>query len=182
MRIRITNKNFEVTEGLESYIAKKVGKLQRFLSNLDQVRLDLTYENTRDVSDRNVAQITAWNNDGVILRAEERTGDMRSSITSAVEKMERRIKKYKGKHWYANQKQRAQTATMLEEEEEDEAEEPVVRVKRFQTRPMDVREAIDQMELLGHDFFIFYNIDAEGFSVVYRRRAEGYGLLIPELQ
>ena len=180
MRIRITNRNFEVTEGLESYIAEKVGKLQRFLSNLDEVRVDLSFEQTKDISDRNIAQITAWNNDGVILRVEERTGDMRSSITSAVDKMERRIKKYKGKHWYANQKQRTPPAAMFEEEEE--AEEPVVRVKRFQTRPMDVREAIDQMELLGHDFFIFYNIDTEGFSVVYRRRAEGYGLLIPELQ
>ncbi len=180
MRIRITNKNFEVNEGLESYIAQKVSKLQRFLSNLDQVRVDLAFEQTKDVSDRNIAQITAWNNDGVILRAEERTSDMRSSITSAVEKLERRIKKYKGKHWYSNQKQRAQaSAAMLEEEEE--AEEPVVRVKRFHTRPMDAREAIDQMELLGHDFFIFYNIDTEGFSVVYRRRTEGYGLLIPEL-
>ena len=180
MRIRIHNKNFEVTEGLESYIAKKVGKLQRFFPNMDAARLDLTYEDTRDINDRNIAQITAWNNDGVILRAEERTADMRSSITSAVDKIERRIKKYKGKHWYANQKQRGQPAAFLEEEEE--TEEPLVREKRFQTRPMDVREAIDQMELLGHDFFIFYNIDAEGFSVVYRRRAEGYGLLIPELE
>ncbi|MEA3407585.1 MAG: ribosome-associated translation inhibitor RaiA [Chloroflexota bacterium] len=178
MRIRINSKNFQVTEGLESYVAKKVSKLQRFLSNLDEVRLDLTYEDTKDVNDRNIAQITAWNNDGVILRAEERTGDMRSSITVAIEKMERRIKKYKGKHWYANKK-RVQITPVPEGEE---AEGPVVRVKRFQTRPMDVQEAIDQMELLGHDFFIFYNIDTEGFSVVYRRRAEGYGLLIPELQ
>lgn len=180
MRIRITNKNFEVTEGLESYIAKKVSKLQRFLSNLDEVRLDLAFEHTKDVSDRNIAQITAWNNDGVILRAEERTGDMRSSITSAVDKLERRIKKYKGKHWHLDPKQKAERVAMFQQEEE--AEEPVVRVKRFETRPMEVREAIDQMELLGHDFFIFYNIDTEGFSVVYRRRAEGYGLLIPELE
>ncbi|MFO7918756.1 MAG: ribosome-associated translation inhibitor RaiA [Anaerolineae bacterium] len=180
MRIRITNKNFEVNEGLESYIAKKVGKLQRFLSNLDEVRLDLAFEDTKDVNDRNIAQITAWNNDGVILRAEERTGDMRSSITSAVEKLERRIKKYKGKHWQLDQKEKAERVAMFQQEEE--AEEPVVRVKRFETRPMEVREAIDQMELLGHDFFIFYNIDSGGFSVVYRRRAEGYGLLIPELE
>lgn len=185
MRIVIKSKNLEVTDALSDYIGKKVSKADRFLPNVDEAEVDLATQPTKSAQDRQVVQITLRSNTGLILRAEDRSSDLHTSIDTAMEKVSRQAKRYKGKHWRSNNRHReeATTAPVVEVDELEEAEEmdEVVRTKRFQTRPMTVEEAIDQMELLGHDFFIFYNVDTNGFSVVYRRRDQGYGLLIPEL-
>ena len=178
MQILVKTKNVQVSESLKSYIETKVGNLDRFMPNIHEARVDLAARSAKSAQDRQVAQITLHSGDGAFLRTEESSSDLRASLDIAIEKMERQIKKYKGKHW--NPKSRAQEEPVhIEEEPEDEVQ--VVRTKQFSTRPMDVDEAIDQMEMLGHDFFVFFNAGTDSFAVVYRRRADGYGLLLPEL-
>jgi putative sigma-54 modulation protein len=182
MDVVIKSRNLEVTDALQSYIERKVSRLDRFLPNIGDAQFDLSVQNARNAQQRQVAQLTLRTSSGAILRVEEHSSDMRSSIDLALEKMSRRVKRYKGKHWQSQTRVAEETLPLEDEEEsEPELDSTVVRTKRFQTRPMDVEEAIEQMELLGHDFFIFYDIDSNGFNVVYRRRDGGYGLLIPEL-
>lgn len=178
MRITIRSKNFEVSDQLRAYVERKVSKLDRFLADIDDARVDLAMQNTKRAEHRQVAQITLRSSRGFTLRAEERSSDLRTAIDAAIEKMTRQIKRYKGKHWQSQSRSQAERAEIAAEEE---LKAELVRVKRFETRPMDVEEAIEQMVLLGHDFFVFYNISTSGFGVVYRRRDGGYGLLLPEL-
>ncbi len=183
MQIIVTSKNVELSDWLKSYVEKKVGKLDRYLPTIDEARVELSVFKTKSVGDSQVVQLTLRAN-GAILRSEERSADMQSSIDAVMDKITRQIERYKGKHYRSKSRmQAAQPETLLEEEPlaEGEAEAEVVRTKRFRTRPMTVEEAIEQMELLGHDFFAFYDATADSFSVVYRRRGGGYGLLQPEL-
>ena len=183
MQVTVKTRGLNSGDSLREYAERKASKLDRFLPDLGEAQVDLVVENARSAEDRQVAQITLWADRGVVLRAEERTADMRSSIDAAMDKMERQIKRYKGKHWRSRNRHKAQRPE-IDIEAFDEGQEvsgPVVRVKEFRTRPMDVEEAIEQMELLGHDFFVFYNVATNNYSVVYRRSGEGYGLLLPEL-
>jgi putative sigma-54 modulation protein len=185
MQVSVKSKGIVSEASLREYVERKVDRLDRYLSDLSTAEVDLVAQNTRSAEDSQVAQITLRSNHGVVLRSEERSADMRSSIDAAMDKMERQIKNYKGKHWRSrgrHQVERAENQAVEEvETEEGERYEGVIRVKEFRTRPMEVEEAIEQMELLGHDFFVFYNAGTNSFSVVYRRRDEGYGLLLPEL-
>jgi putative sigma-54 modulation protein len=115
---------------------------------------------------------------GTLLRAEERSADMFTSIDAIVDKMYRQIVRYKGKR-YGRGRGPGELPPM--EELEEEAPPSIVRTKRFQVVPMDEEEAIEQMELLGHDFFVFFNVNTDGMNVLYRRKDGNYGLLEPEL-
>ena len=182
MELQITGRNMELTQRLEEYVQRKVSKLDRYLSTIYSARVDLSVESTRSAADSQVAQLTIRSERGVILRAEERTADMFASIDTVMEKMYRQIARYKGKRQRARRGGVPENMGLLVEDRggEEEAAE-VVRVKRFALAPMVQEEAIEQMELLGHDFFVFYNAEEEGINVLYRRTGGGYGLLIPEL-
>ncbi len=177
MQLIIQGKNMEVTDRLQEYIEKKVGKLDRYLPTITEARIELSVEGAKSAKDRQVAQLTVRSK-GTFLRAEERTADMFASIDAIVDKMYRQIVRYKGKRYG-----RGRGPGEMPPVEEFEEEEPprIVRTKRFQVAPMDEEEAIEQMELLGHDFFIFFNVDANGINVIYRRKDGDYGLLEPEL-
>ncbi|MCD6519932.1 MAG: ribosome-associated translation inhibitor RaiA [Anaerolineae bacterium] len=181
MEYVIKGRNLEVSDALRSYVEKRIKKLDRFLPNIDEVEVDLSIRSAKSAQDRQAAQITLRAANGLILRAEERSDDLRASFDAALDKMVRQIKRYKGKHWQSQSRPVAAVEEAVVPEEEEETTAELVRIKRFETRPMDVEEAIEQMELLGHDFFLFYNAEDEQFNVVYRRRDGGYGLLIPEL-
>lgn len=183
MEVMIRDRGAEFGDALHDYVERKVKKLDRFLPDIREAEVDLTVQNSRSAEERQVVQITLRADHGVILRAEERSADMRSSVDAALDKLERQIMRYKGKRWSSRSRHKAEAMEpFLEEtEEEEDGLEQVVRVKEFHTRPMDVEEAIEQMELLGHDFFVFYNVNTNNYSVVYRRRGEGYGLLLPTL-
>ncbi len=182
MEVMIRSRGVEFGDALRDYVERKVSKLDRFFPDIREAEVDLSVLNSRSAEERQIAQITLRADHGMILRAEERSADMRSSIDTALDKLERQIKRYKGKRWSSRPRHQVEAAELpVEEEEDEDTLEQVVRVKEFHTRPMDVEEAIEQMELLGHDFFVFYNVNTNSFSVVYRRRGEGYGLLLPEL-
>jgi len=178
MQITITSKNLDITDRLRSYIERKVSKLDRFLPNVDEARVELSVQSARSAKDRHSVQLTL-RADRTILRAEERSADMQTSIDVVLDKMSRQMERYKGKR--RRTRDRAQVVVIESGEDELASEGELLRVKRFRTRPMDVDEAIEQMELLGHDFFLFFNVATNGFSLVYRRRDGGYGLLLPEL-
>lgn len=182
MQIIIKGKNIEVTDWLREYVEKKIGRLDRYLPSISEARIELTVQKAKSADDRQVAQITL-RSDGTILRAEERSDDMFASIDAVADKLHRQIARFKDKRTRRGRAPHGEPVPLpegeMDIEEEDEA--AVVRVKRFLVRPMLEEEAIEQMELLGHDFFLFYNADTDSMNVVYRRKDGNYGLLQPEL-
>ena len=178
MQLIITGKNVEVTDWLRSYVEKKIGKLDKYLPSIDEARVELAVEKTKSAQDRQVVQVTVRSN-GTILRVEEKSADMFASIDTAVDKLHRQIARYKGKQ---RRRGRPTSGEMPPVPVAPEEMEPrVVRVKRFRVNPLEEEEAIEQMELLGHDFFIFLNTGTDRLSVVYRRKDGDYGLLEPEI-
>ena len=177
MDVSIFARNMQVTPRLRDYVEQKVEKLDRYLPTIDEARIDMTVENTRSASHRQVAQLTVRTR-GTILRAEERTQDMFASIDAVLNKMYRQIARYKGKRrdrWHLA------VETLPIEEPMEETGGEIVRIKRFDVRPMSAEEAIEQMELLGHSFYIFLNADEDALNVVYKRDDGNYGLLQPQL-
>jgi putative sigma-54 modulation protein len=183
MELSIKGRNVDVTDRLNDYVEKKIGKLDRYLPTISEAWVELSTEGARAAQDRQVCQVTVRAN-GTILRAEERSDDMFTSIDAVLDKMYRQIARYKGKR---KNRWRGSAVPMeplpLEAEEMyDEETSNIVRTKRFRMTPMGPDEAVEQMELLGHDFFVFYNADEGQVNVIYRRKDGDYGLLQPELQ
>ena len=188
MQLTITGKNIEINDTLRSYVEKKIGRLDRYLPNVIDGRVELEKaEGARAAEDRQVAQVTLRTKNAV-LRAEEASNDIFASIDAVVEKMQRQADRYKNKRRSKRmdeaQQIEAATAVLEDAEALDAADEAPVqlRVKRFQMIPMDEEEAIAQMELLGHDFYVFYNVNQNQINVLYRRRNGQYGLIQPELR
>jgi putative sigma-54 modulation protein len=178
MQLIIKGKNMEVTEWLRKYVEKKMGKLDRFLPSIDEVRVELAVQRTKSAKDRQVAQVTVRSN-GTILRAEERTDDIFASVDAVLDKMYRQIARFKGKRV---DRYRGQVEAVPLKEMVEESPRNIVRIKRFRISPMDEEEAVEQMELLGHDFFVFYNPKNENINILYRRDDGDYGLIDPQVE
>lgn len=184
MQLSITGKNIDINDNIRKYVEKKIGRLDRYLPNIIDGRVELTKdEGARAADDRQIAQVTLRTKN-VVLRAEEASSDIFVSIDAVVEKMQRQADRYKGKRW-AKRTENGDlqaAAAVAEAVEEIEEEGPgIVRVKRFHMVPMDEEEAIAQMELLGHDFYVFFNVNQNSINVLYRRKNGDYGLIQPEL-
>ena len=177
MRITVKGKNMPVTDALQRYAEKKVERLgKHFHSIKEAIVTTSTQRNWQTVE-------IVLEGDGIVLRGEERTGDMYASIDQVVEKLETQVMRFKGKriervHPGAPPKEHVVEAP----ETGDEAPPPprIVRAKRFPLKPMPPEEAAMQMELLNHDFFIFHNTETELVSVIYKRQDGDYGLIEPE--
>jgi putative sigma-54 modulation protein len=182
MELSIKGRNVEVTDRLQEYVEKKMGKLDRYLPTISEVWVELSVEGTKAAQDRQVCQLTVRSN-GTILRAEERSEDMFTSIDTVLDKMYRQIARYKGKRKNRWRGANAPAEPLPQEFEEELEEEPsnIVRYKRFAMVPMLPEEAVEQMELLGHDFFVFFNADEGQINVLYRRTEGDYGVIQPEL-
>jgi putative sigma-54 modulation protein len=185
VKIDIFTKNLELTDRLNDYVVTKVERLEKFLDEVDECRVDLSHAKTaRNASDRYVAQLTLRGK-GFILRSEERSDSIFSAVDASLDKMRRQIRRFKGKR--ARGRGDGQTITdvieMPVEEAYEAEEEPVIaRRKRFMLVPMDELEAVEQMKLLGHEnFFVFYNANTSEFNVLYKRRDGSYGIIIPEI-
>ena len=176
MELTITGKNLEVSDWLYEFAERKINRLDRYLPGIEEARIELSVENTRNANQRQRAQLTLRRG-GIILRSEERSADMFAAVNAALDKMQRQIDRYKGKRWERKAPREPEPIEVAEEE----AEPRIVRTKRFSMLPMTPDEAVEQMELLGHDFFIFFNTEADGINVLYRRKYGDYGLLQPEL-
>jgi len=174
MNINIRGKHIELTDALKEYVIKRVGKLEKYSDEFVDVQVTLLVER-----DRHRVEVTAPLH-GMILRGEEETEDMYSSIDMVVEKLERQIEKYRTK---INKRLRSK---VLKDHEpraavlSDEPREEIVRNKKFNAKPMSVEEAIMQMNLIGHTFFVFTNAETQEMNVVYVRNNGDYGLLQPQ--
>lgn len=178
MNINVRGKNIEATPALVDYAHKKLGKLDKHFEKTTDVQVVLSV-----IREEHIVEVTLSLN-GLILRGEESTGDMYASIDMVVDKLERQVKKYKTRV-SKSLRQRgprimSEKHAALEAEERMESEPAIVRTKRFSLKPMNVEEAILQMDLLGHSFFVFTNAENEMINVVYRRRDGNYGLIEPE--
>lgn len=190
MQLLVHGRNVEITDWIREYVNKKVGRLERYLNQVTDARIELSHNATRAATDRFTAQVTIWSN-GHVLRAEESTADILVSVDAAVEKMSQQIRRFKGRHFQNRRRQSAAinaeaqlaATTVAEEDELEEDEEvgKIVRRKEFILQPLDEEEAVTQMGLLGHDFFVYYDVTAKAVNVVYRRRDGQYGLLQPRL-
>ena len=191
MDISINTHNVELTQRLRDHVERKTAKLDRYLPNLVEVRVDLSSQATKSAVQRQAAQITVRDERGTILRAEERDSDMFAAVDAVVDKLYRQIKRYRGKQIKGRRGGGSTVEEMalgeplpVEFEEaadfEEEVEPTIVRRKRFTLQPMAAEEAIEQMELLGHSFFVFFDVDDEMVNVVYKRHDDNYGLLQPE--
>ena len=180
LEVEIFGRNMEVTDRLHDYAWQKVSKLEKYLNNIHEARVDLAYaKSARSAADRQVAQITIRGK-GFILRSEERSDDIFAALDTAVDRMQRQIERYKGKrHRGRGDGRSAAEVAPLPELEEEEEEGPIIaRRKHFSLEPMDEIEAIERMELLGHEsFFVFYNVNTSSVNVLYRRRDGTYGLI-----
>lgn len=187
VKVDIFGRSLEITDRINNYVTKKVSKLDRYLNEIEEARVDLAYvKSARSAADRQVAQITVRGR-GFILRTEERADDIYTAVDTALDKMQRQIERYKGKHYRGRGDGRSladevQPETEIVEEEEEEQTPVIARHKRFILTPMDPMEAVEQMKLLGHDnFFVFYNANTNSVNVLYRRRDGTYGLIEPEV-
>lgn len=181
MDVTIHGRNVQVTPRLESYIERKVQRLDRYLPDIQEVRVDLAVDTGVRGADQKKAQITVRHARGSILRAEEVSDDLTGSVDTAVDRMYRRIEKYKGKRRTREPETTFdgyETAVTLPDEDMESGK--VVRRKMFAVIPMNEEEAIEQLEMLGHDFFVFLNGDTGVVNVLYRRKDGDFGVIVPE--
>ena len=183
-KIETVARNMRLTDNVREYVDKKASKLERHLQGIEEIRVELSHiKSARNAADRQVAQITLHGK-GFILRTEERADEIHAAFDAALDKMQRQVDRYKGKHYRGRGDGRS-AAEVVDQEElpVDETGEllPLIgRRKKFIVLPMTEDEAVEQMRLLGHDnFFIFFNAEQNSIQVLYRRRNGTYGLIEP---
>lgn len=175
MNITVSGKNMNVTDALRDTVEKKLEKLERYFNEDTKAQATVSVEKNRHIFEVTIPFT------GAILRAEEVTEDMYNSIDNAVDVLERQIRKHKTKL----EKQIHNGGTIKFENikqlpQESESEPEIVKTKKFAIKPMDEEEAILQMELIGHSFFVFRNAETDEVNVIYKRKDGNYGLIEPE--
>jgi len=179
--LEITARNMDVTDRIREYVNKKVAKLDRHFENIDEIKVDFSFvKSVRSTTDRYIAQITARGR-GFMLRAEESSDETFAAFDTALEKMQRQVERYKGKHQKGRGDGRSVSEIGLVNESDEEEDKAIIaRRKEFDLVPMSEAEALEQMRLLAHEnFFIFFNVDNNAINVLYSRRDGSYGLLKP---
>jgi putative sigma-54 modulation protein len=175
MKFIISGKNIEVTEALRERTVKKLAKLDKFFHPDTEVHVTMSVQKNRQI-----LEVTIPFN-GIVIRAEEANEDMYESIDKAIVVVERQIRKYRTRLEKKLHEAAYHTDNFnAEDEVEEEIEFRIVRSKRFAIKPMDVEEAVLQMNLLGHAFYVFSNADTKEVNVVYQRKDGNYGLIEPE--
>jgi putative sigma-54 modulation protein len=179
MRLQVKGRNLEVSEQIREYAEEKMGKLDRLVSDPTRVELELAVEKNPSIADNHVAEATVWTK-GPVLRARETSADMKAAIDQLVAKLERQVKRYREKRRVAPRRHaRVGVPADAPPVEVPEDDTMIVKTKQFAMSPMSAEEAVLQLELVGHDFFVFRNVDTEIINVVYRRRDGDYGLIEP---
>lgn len=176
MSVNVKGRNIDVTPALREYVEKKITKVTKQFKTVGDISAVLKVE-----KGNHIVEITVPAS-GILLRTQETTKDMYSSIDLVVEKIERQIHKYKTRLMRRKYSNFAEPVPAAPAPEAEEGEFPIVKNKRFVMHPMTPEEAILQMNLLNHDFFVFYDPDLGATNVVYRRKDGKYGLLSPELK
>ena len=174
MRYIIYGKNLEVTEGLKQAVHDKFSKLEKFFTPETEVQVTLSVQKDNQIVEATIPM------KGTILRVEPNSTDMYVSIDMAVDLLERMIRKYKTKISKYGRVELNFNEEYMEEDVDNQETVTIRKSKRFAIKPMDVEEACVQMELLGHNFFVFRNAETFEVNVVYKRKDKTYGLIEPE--
>jgi putative sigma-54 modulation protein len=178
MRLQVKGKNVEVTDAIQDYAERKLAKLARQLADPTRVELELMVERNPSIAESHVAEATIWTK-GPTLRAREASADMKASIDQLVEKLERQVKRYRQKRRHQHDRHANGPPPAASEGASREETAVIVKTKQFVLNPLSAEEAIMQLELVGHDFFVFRNSESGEINVVYRRRDGAYGLIEP---
>jgi putative sigma-54 modulation protein len=178
MEIKIAARNMKLEDDVREYAERKLGRLSKYLNNISSVKLDLIEEKTRSRQPVFGAQVTI-NVNGFLMRGEQKNDNPRAAIDAVNDVMERLIDKYKKR--YSVSKAHDTIRTQAEQEAQT-VEQPhhVYKRKRFIVKPMTIEQAVEQMDFLGHDFFLFVSDVDNSINVVYRRKDGKYGLIEPE--
>jgi putative sigma-54 modulation protein len=181
VRLQVKGKNVEVSDSIKLYAQEKLGKLDKHLNDAARLELELAVEKNPSIAESQIAEGTIWTK-GPVLRARESSPDMRASIDMLVEKLERQARRYRDKRRpragarASGSAEAGPTPTF-----QDEESPVIVKTKQFAVKPMTAEEAVLQLELIGHDFFVFQNAESSDINVVYRRRDGDYGLIEPQV-
>ena len=181
MRLQVKGRNVEVTSSIRKYAEEKLGRLERQLADPTQVELELLIEHNPSIADDHVAEATIWTK-GPTLRARERSTAFEASIDQLVDKLERQVQRYRAKRSRRETGRRANGGGPSDEPQfsAEQLERMIVKSKQFDLQPLTPEEATMELELIGHDFFVFANNETGRTNVVYRRRDGGYGLIEPQ--
>ena len=175
MRIKITGRNIELTEGLKAAVGDKLNKLEKYFTPDTEVNVTLSVEKERQKVEVTIPM------KGSYIRSEQVSSDMYVSIDLVEEIIERQLKKYKNKIVDKQQAAASFSKAYVENDYTDDEEIKIVRTKKFDIKPMYPEDACIQMELLGHSFFVFCNAETDQVNVVYKRKGDTYGLIEPEV-
>ena len=180
MRLHVKGKNVEVSDAIHDYAERKLGKLAPQLADPTHVELELAVEKNPSIADNHVAEATIWTK-GPVLRAREASSDMRASIDLLVDKLERQVKRYRQKRRHEHERHHAHANGAAPAAASIPSTEGtmIVKTKQFVLNGMSPEEAVEQLELIGHDFFVFRNDESGEINVVYRRRDGDYGVIEP---
>ena len=179
MRLQVKGKNVEVSDSIRRYAEEKMGKLDRQLHALTQVELELRVERNPSISDNQVAEATVWTK-GPTLHAREASTDMKASIDQLTDKLLRQVEHYRAKRSRRQVRGNGVPPGGSMSIPDEETGPQIVKTKQFAVKPMSAEEAALQLELIGHDFFVFRDADSDEVNIVYRRRQGGYGLIEPQ--
>ena len=180
MELIVKGKNMDVPPAIKEYVSNKIGRLERFLEDqIMSAEVEFSAEKNPSIATGQTVEVTIYTK-GPLIRAKETSVDMHASIDRVLDKLERQIKRYKNKVYssaaagrHGNSKHPPAGAPLMG------GEPGIVRVKQVEAKPMTREEAALQMDLLGHDFFVFTNPDTDEINVVYKRRDRGYGVIEP---
>lgn len=184
MKFQVKGRNIAVTEALRSYAEEKLVKLGRNLNSASQLELELFCEKNPSIADNQVAEATIFTK-GPVLRAKGASADMYASIDLVADKLGRQVRKYRGKlvshnaHVRGSLPPEPPAPPPAAGAAQEESNPRIVKTKQFIIKPMSAEEASLQMELIGHDFFVFRNAESNEINVLYRRRDGDYGLIEP---
>jgi putative sigma-54 modulation protein len=176
MQLQVKGKNVEVSDSIRSYAEEKLRKLERQLNDPARVEIELTVERNPSIALSHVAEGTVWTK-GPVLRARESSTDMKASIDQLADKLSRQVKRYREKRRRRPSREETVDAGLPVS---DEGGPLIVKSKQFPVKPMTPDEAVLQLELVGHDFFVFKNAESGDVNVVYRRRDGSFGLIEPQ--
>jgi putative sigma-54 modulation protein len=193
MDLIIKSRNGKISDHQRRHIEEKLGRLERYMDQIKSATVEVYLEQQRQAGEVFRIQVTLVGEHGVILRAEEQSADLMAATDEVQSVLQRQIKRYKEKYWRRSNRLRRQDLDRIAElettisvaepadVEAGEAPQPeLIRTKQFTLRPMFTDDAVEQMELLGHTFFVFQDAETSKISVLYRRRDGNYGLIIPD--
>jgi putative sigma-54 modulation protein len=189
MELIVKSRNAKVTDSQRDHIEAKLSRLERYLDKINKVTVEVSEEQHRHQGTVHRVQATIVGEHGILLRAEDRSPELYAAIDEVHDTLQRQITRYKDKHWRRG-KLRRQGGQIVEVAEElngnrgrapeEEPTRRIVRTKEFQIKPMFSDEAVEQMELLGHNFFVFRDAESSLVNVLYRREDGNYGLIVAD--